>query len=1677
MSKKNNLPSVTSNIPRDLRMFLDRVRETLSSDMLSRDDVRALIRNPGPPGGPPGPPGDPPDGPVDAPTVPTNLTATGLVEMIHVQWDEAPYRGHQYTEVWASPIDDIRQGEAVGMAPGTAFTHVVGPEVGRYYWVRFVNRNGAVGPFNSQAGVYAESLKFELPEPPIQDLDDSRLTKLLDDRLQWLEDPTFGLRGEAARIRGEYNALLDNTIDGIREELSLIRDELDDILITEVFDATKAYAVDDLVIWRNPSTNTTFIYQCKLATTPPSPPPSNTTYWNQVGDYASIQAIVDDIASAGLQLQARGLYDGDGEVIGAIAAALLAVRSSLEDEDGNLIDAEALLGLTTRITALETLATALVLAGVAIEQPDGTYIASQAFLSLLTRIETATSNLLANAEWMQVDDAPLNTLPEPWVRAQFAGPIIGTNFSERTRPLSSDGVRALYVHSDSALTGSQTVDIVQERIAAKAGELYQASVYAGSVLGSGKLQVIIQFRNAHDEPVGSASFGTLTTLTKSGRDDVSPFMGTTLDDYQRVHVFSAAAPNFTAFARVIFRITPGTVNPLAVYMTRPMFGLAVAGQTTPSPWVPGMQSNAFRAAAAATLALDTQYKSAAGPFASSTAFLALRNAVEADEFGLAATNSIALGVKSVIEDPVTGLAATAGALDSLSTEVRLGPNSLTSLAQRLSAVSATLSKSGNLAKDVGFTTVGHATETKRQWTQLASGGWEAATFGANLNADYTIAGIPEKVAYIRFVGTPGAGIAQISQEFDKPVALQWYQFSVWVRSPKCRGSIWLLFLDSSGGTLKSKSTTLVNRLGNGTTLSGYERLSVIDDAPSGTTKIRVIIRASEASAANPFVFAVRPLFAEAAEGQTEPSGYLPPVADAFSFDEMRAEIIDGETGLYANASKITGVTNFLVGEGGSLAESGAFQALRSSVSRIGNNVIMDAAFQAAVPSSDGWTSHTNDGHIAEALTATSAAANRRLTTDAERTVMIRRDGAMSPTLSYGYIDSRNLPVVPGTRYQASVYLAPFVVDGRVTIVWYSSDGATISSKVSNAIPPGGLAAGPALATGWARAFVFDVAPTTPVPAAYAIVRVQATTTSGGSNGRLFVVRPHFGVASTTQTEPSDWSPGAVTASSELLQAVDAAITTGSPPTRFSAAAYQVFKASVDGAGGLASQVTGLQTGIGEGGNMLADATFESPVGEVWKLDTNIGAIAGFNLSTEWTLASPGKERTVYIHKSGTVPPSGTADLVQLAIPVDAGKRYQASAYVIVHRGSARVQVEFFNTSGGLVESSTTGKVGEFMTNVVATAAMTSSSAQSLASFQRVFGFGVAPTGAVRAVVRIRFGHSGSGTQTNGYVFVVRPFFGEAKPLQTQPSPWASGLFPPVFAALKAEGIVWADPTGDGTAGATYTMKLRARDATGEANVGFGLGAVKEGNKWVADVRFAANRLAIMDANSSDLVGDAARTWTPSTYYVVGDVRSYYRPGYNTQSGVYRCTQAHLAGGDPVSSPPDNPGFWSRIARYPFVYYNGVTYLDTAVIRDATIGTLMLDGNAVTVPSYIYRPGLVNGAGTWTNFTVMQLTLGNPMPTPMKVMVLFSARQHYPNYFPGQAVPSTGLAILKNGVPFASPAGRLDTPLCAALTDYVSWSCDDEIPAYGSATYMPSWYGEDSNVAIRNRSLLLLGVKR
>jgi len=153
---RKSLPTVTSDIPRDLRNFVDRLRDLItgngSARLVSAQELAnagvVTVDN---------------SGAITAattvifgtPPAPTGVTTAAAIQNVIVEWDAPNYPGHAHAEVWGASTNDLGAAVLLGMAPGAIYTDPLGPGATRYYWVRFVNTQDTAGAFNATSGVVA----------------------------------------------------------------------------------------------------------------------------------------------------------------------------------------------------------------------------------------------------------------------------------------------------------------------------------------------------------------------------------------------------------------------------------------------------------------------------------------------------------------------------------------------------------------------------------------------------------------------------------------------------------------------------------------------------------------------------------------------------------------------------------------------------------------------------------------------------------------------------------------------------------------------------------------------------------------------------------------------------------------------------------------------------------------------------------------------------------------------------------------------------------------------------------------------------------------------------------------------------------------------------------------------------------------------------------------------------------------------------------------------------------------------------------------------------------------------------------------------------------------------------------------------------------------------------------
>ena len=96
---------------------------------------------------------------IENPHAPTNLSATGAFRTIMLSWLMTRYVGHDRFEIHRSTSNNISTANLLTSLPGytQSYADVVGDSGGNaktyYYWVRAINKNEVIGPFNAVSGV------------------------------------------------------------------------------------------------------------------------------------------------------------------------------------------------------------------------------------------------------------------------------------------------------------------------------------------------------------------------------------------------------------------------------------------------------------------------------------------------------------------------------------------------------------------------------------------------------------------------------------------------------------------------------------------------------------------------------------------------------------------------------------------------------------------------------------------------------------------------------------------------------------------------------------------------------------------------------------------------------------------------------------------------------------------------------------------------------------------------------------------------------------------------------------------------------------------------------------------------------------------------------------------------------------------------------------------------------------------------------------------------------------------------------------------------------------------------------------------------------------------------------------------------------------------------------------
>jgi uncharacterized coiled-coil protein SlyX len=296
------------------------------------------------------------------PAAPTGLTATGGIDKITARWTNPPDSDFLQTRVHRGTTEGFTPGPSnlIATTRGDVFVDTsAAADTNYYYKVVALDVSGNASAASAVAGP-AQTVKFnsvnvsQFMAPGAIDE-----TQLAADFVQRVDD------AEAA---------IDDNVD----QINAIQAQLTDIISAPEFDSGNTYVIDEIVTYEGA------IYRAiDNMPTPPAPLPTDTDYWQKIGDYSSL-----------------------GEAVAANSAAISVLQTDVTNAEGDIAtNAAAITGLISDVTdleteqsaqatAIETLNTTVTTQGAAITANAAAVDAVEADLTALDGEVTANANAI-----------------------------------------------------------------------------------------------------------------------------------------------------------------------------------------------------------------------------------------------------------------------------------------------------------------------------------------------------------------------------------------------------------------------------------------------------------------------------------------------------------------------------------------------------------------------------------------------------------------------------------------------------------------------------------------------------------------------------------------------------------------------------------------------------------------------------------------------------------------------------------------------------------------------------------------------------------------------------------------------------------------------------------------------------------------------------------------------------------------------------------------------------------------------------------------------------------------------------------------------------------------------------------------------------------------------------------
>ena len=273
--------------------------------------------------------------------------------------------------------------------------------------------------------------------------------------------------------------------------------------------------------------------------------------------------------------------------------------------------------------------------------------------------------------------------------------------------------------------------------------------------------------------------------------------------------------------------------------------------------------------------------------ANGTAITTLQTRATAIEGVNTSQGSAITALESSVNNPATGLSVTASALSALTVRVTAAEGVNTSQASSITALNSTIA---------GKADVSAVTELTTRVTEMQGAGQNLlvnATFQASLSgwsAEGSVAGFMVRDAHATtwrpfgmhsLVLQPAStGTVDVDYYYCRQDVLveagKQYIASAYMSAHRCKGFVYLIWIDQDGAFISSTATANTVLAGGGTDLAAnFTRLAHKVTAPANAKKVAVCFGYRKSLTGipgeNPYIWVIRPMFEEVGAAQVAPS--------------------------------------------------------------------------------------------------------------------------------------------------------------------------------------------------------------------------------------------------------------------------------------------------------------------------------------------------------------------------------------------------------------------------------------------------------------------------------------------------------------------------------------------------------------------------------------------------------------------------------------------------------------------------------------------------------------------------------------------------------------------------------------------------------------------------------------